>query len=91
MTLEELQQQALALPTPKRWQLVNTLLQSLLSGDPGQETDDEFPESHHHRQRRREEMFQEFPSMRDDPDADYWMDLANELGCDPETLRANLD
>ncbi|MGF1575533.1 MAG: hypothetical protein ACFCU9_06250 [Cyanophyceae cyanobacterium] len=66
---------------------------SLQSGDPGQETndDDEFPESPHDRQRRREEMFQEYPSMRGDSEADYWMDMADDLGCDPETLRANLD
>lgn len=66
---------------------------SLQRGDPGQATDDddEFPESPHDRQRRREEMFQQYPSMRGDSEADYWMDLADDLGCDPETLRANLD
>lgn len=31
------------------------------------------------------------PELRGDPHANHWIDLAHEVGCSPEDLRANLD
>ena len=36
-------------------------------------------------------MKEKYPSLKNDPDAEHWIDMADDVGCDPETLRGNWD
>lgn len=33
----------------------------------------------------------QYPSMKNDPDAEHWIDMAEDVGCDPQTLKDNWD
>jgi len=36
-------------------------------------------------------MEEKHPFLKNDPDAEHWIDLADDLGCDPMTIKQNLD
>lgn len=36
-------------------------------------------------------MKEKHPFLKNDPDAEHWIDLADDLGCDPMTIKQNLD
>lgn len=47
--------------------------------------------THHADWVTRDLMRRQYPAIRNDPYADHWIDLADEIGEDPDVLRDNLD